>query len=239
MQRTTKVFAIAGREVVSIGFGSLLCRISWLDVIYFAVEHILYISFLISICCRRTELGSPCHRKYSTLCAIKQTLLMCKILLTTFLIAFISCSTSKKAAYIYNANDIDRLVSLAAIIKTQHPKTECGLKTFRIANTDLKDSLNRRNIFSLSIKYFHDTINANEYFYGNSIQLPDSCIIFSKDDYRANENRVASTLLFYFFGKVKPTDFHFSTYEPIREKTKKINDSTWIYKSVHELIVIH
>jgi len=40
-QQPTKVFAIAGREVETIGFGSLLYRISVLDVIYLAYEHIL------------------------------------------------------------------------------------------------------------------------------------------------------------------------------------------------------
>ena len=49
-ERTTRVFAIAGLEGETIGFGSLLCRISGLDVIYFAFEHILYISFSIGIC---------------------------------------------------------------------------------------------------------------------------------------------------------------------------------------------
>ena len=46
----TRVFAIAGQDVVSFGFGSLLYRISWLDVIYLAFDFILYISFSIGIC---------------------------------------------------------------------------------------------------------------------------------------------------------------------------------------------
>jgi hypothetical protein len=164
---------------------------------------------------------------------------MFKLFLTVFIFAFISCSTSKVVTSFDSANEIDRLVSLGTIIRKQYPQTECGLKTFRIGNADLKDSLSLRSISSLSIKYFHDTLNSNEYFHGNSMQLPDSCIIFAKDDFRASEDRVASTLLFYFFSKVKPIDFHFSTYDPVSEKIKKINDSTWIYKSVHKLIVIH
>lgn len=164
---------------------------------------------------------------------------MCKFFLTTFLFAFSSCSTSKGVRSSYSYSDIDRLVSFGTIIKTQYPKTECGLKTFGITNTILKDSLSKQYISSISIKYSLDTINSNEYFYGNSKQLPDSCVIFSKDDFQTEVDRTTSTLLFYFFGKVKPTDFRFSTYEPINEKTKKVNDSIWIYKVVHQLAVIH
>lgn len=136
---------------------------------------------------------------------------MCKFLLTTFLFGFISCSTSKEMS-IYSTNDIIRLVALSETIKTEYTKTECGLKTYRITNARLKDSLTMRNISSISIKYSQDTINSNEYFYGNSIKLPDSCIIFSKDDYKATDEQVTSTLFFYFFNKVRPLNFHFSTY---------------------------
>jgi hypothetical protein len=38
-------FAIAGRDVVTIGSGTLLCHISWLDITYLAVQYILYIVF--------------------------------------------------------------------------------------------------------------------------------------------------------------------------------------------------
>lgn len=164
---------------------------------------------------------------------------MCKFLLITFLFCFISCSTSKESMSVYNTNDINRLVALSGTIKTEYTKTEYGLNTFRITNIRLKDSLTMLNISSISIKYSQDTINSNEYFYGNSIELPDSCIIFSKDDYKATNDQVTSTLLFYFFNKVRPLNFHFSTYKPITEKTKKVNDSTWIYKSVHQLVVVH
>lgn len=130
------------------------------------------------------------------------------------------------------------LVSLSSIIKTQYSQSQFGLKNFRVMNDTLKDSLNSRHISSISIKYSNKTLNPNEYFYGNNTLLPDSCIIFSKDEGPDNEAKVTSTLLFYFFSKIKPSDLNFSTYEPISEKTKKISDSTWIYKSVHQLIVI-
>ena len=48
--RITRVFAISGRDIVSFGFSSLLYRISWLDVNYFAFKHILHFSFSIGIC---------------------------------------------------------------------------------------------------------------------------------------------------------------------------------------------
>lgn len=164
---------------------------------------------------------------------------MCKLYLLSILsFILLSCSTSKEIKSLYSSNEIDRLVSLGTNIKMQYPKTECGLKTFRVKNIDIKDRLSRLYISDISIKYFHDTLNPNEFFYGNSSQLPDSCIIFSKEGPLDSKARVSSTLLFYFFGKIKPLDFHFSTYKPIREKTIKISDSTWLYKSFHQIIMI-
>ncbi len=164
---------------------------------------------------------------------------MCKFFPIFFFFAFISCSTLKESRAIYNSNDIDKVLALSKTVRAEYSKTECGLNTFRVANTYLKDSLTWLNISSISIKYHGDTINSEEYFHGNSKPLPDSCIIFSKDDYKSNEAKVTTTLLFYFFGKLRPLNFRFSTYEPLSEKTKKVSDSVWIYKSVQQLVVIH
>ena len=60
---TTWVFAIAGHDVVSFGFGSLLCCIHRLDFINLAVEDILYISFQ-SAFASADGTRKPCHRKY-------------------------------------------------------------------------------------------------------------------------------------------------------------------------------
>lgn len=165
---------------------------------------------------------------------------MYRFLLITFLFGFISCSTSRESSRtVYNINDINSLLALNETIKTEYPRTECGLNTIRIANARLKKSLNMLNISSISIKYAQDTLNSNEYFYGNTVKLPDSCIIFSKEEQKTIDAQITSTLLFYFFSNKRPIDFRFNTHDPITEKTKKINDSIWIYKSVHQLIVIH
>jgi hypothetical protein len=163
---------------------------------------------------------------------------MFRFYLTLFLIIVTSCSTSKPVASFGNDNDIEILISLGQRIRNRFPLTECGLDISRIADADLKDSLKQSNISSLSIKYFHEAISSNEYFYGNYTKLPDSCIIFSKESFRANDEKLALTLLFYFFGKTKPADFHFNTHNPDKERTTKINDSLWVYSSVHKLIMI-
>ena len=159
---------------------------------------------------------------------------MHKLVLIAFVIVAATCSTQKKITNSYK--DIDALVSLASYIKTQYPKDNCGLQAFRLANKNLVDSLSRLGISSISIKYSSDTINAGEYFYGNSQRLPDSCIIFRKDDHNSMDKKIKSDLVFYFFAKSKPISFKFSTFKPITEITKKINDSTWVYQSVHQLI---
>lgn len=164
---------------------------------------------------------------------------MCKFILTVFILCFISCSTTKDSIYSYDAIEISRLTSFGKTIQTEYTKSECGLKTSRITSRMLRDSLTLQNISSISVKYSYDTVSTNEYFYGNNIKLPDSCIIFSRDDYKANSNQVTSTLLFYFFSKTKRTNFHFNTYKAIKETTQKINDSIWVYKSVHKLVVTH
>ena len=94
---------------------------------------------------------------------------MYRFLLITFLFGFISCSASRESKTVYNINDINSLLALRETIKTEYSKTECGLKTFRIANAMLQKSLNMLNISSISIKYAEDTLNSNEYFYRNTI----------------------------------------------------------------------
>ena len=161
---------------------------------------------------------------------------VCKLL---FLITFISCSVSKPAISFKRQDEINRLMLVSATIIERFPKSIFGLSTFGITDTAVKDSLEQLRISTLSVKYSNDTVNVNEYFYGNKNQLPDSCIIFEREYHATSEDRIASSILFYFFGQVKPLNFQFTTHRAESESIRKISDSIWVYNSVHQLITIH
>jgi hypothetical protein len=152
-------------------------------------------------------------------------------------IALISCYVPKNTRLSDNEKIATRLVALAPIVISEYKSTTFSIRAHRVKNSKLKDSLDILNIYSLAIKYTKDTLHPlslQEYTYGNNTLLPDSCIIFSNSENDGRQER--STMVFYFFGKTKPKDFIFKTYKPIKEKTTKINDSTWTYKSIHQLI---